>query len=94
MIEFQKAEEELNVAEQNFNFVDPEYFEVANMALTAAILKYNQAYKKLKLLVTEAPDNFHEVYFIKENNHKIRFHKLIKMPLWLLKDEPIKHQVD
>ena len=45
-----EAKAELARTEQMFNYANDDYFEIANTELTIAKLKYDVAFKKLKML--------------------------------------------
>ena len=46
--EYEEAVSYLRIAEQNFEYVSPEFFEVANQELTLARLKNDMVLKKMK----------------------------------------------
>ena len=46
--EYEEAVSLLRIAEQNFEYASPEFFEVANQELTVARLKNNMVLKKMK----------------------------------------------
>ena len=46
--EYEEAVSCLKIAEQNFEYASPEFFEVANQELTLARLKKDMALKKMK----------------------------------------------
>ena len=46
--EYEEAVSYLRIAEQNFEYASPEFFEVANQELTLARLKNNMVLKKMK----------------------------------------------
>jgi len=46
--EIVQAKTEMIAAQMNFNSIESEYFDAANMALTEAIAKYNNLLRKYK----------------------------------------------
>ena len=46
--EYEEAVSYLRIAEQNFEYASPEFFEVANQELTLARLKNDMVLKKMK----------------------------------------------
>ena len=46
--EYEEAVSHLRIAEQNFEYASPEFFEVANQELTVARLKNDTILKKMK----------------------------------------------
>ena len=46
--EYEEAVSHLRIAEQNFEYASPEFFEVANQELTVARLKNDMVLKKMK----------------------------------------------
>ena len=56
MIEFLNAQAELQRAEDMFGWANEEYFEIANMELTIAKLKYEVALKKMMMLCKDGKD--------------------------------------
>ena len=46
--EYEEAISHLRIAEQNFEYASPEFFEVANQELTLARLKNDMVLKKMK----------------------------------------------
>ena len=48
-----EARAELERAKQMFNYAEDKYFEIANTELTVAELKYDVAFKKLKMLCAD-----------------------------------------
>ena len=46
--EYEEAVSLLRIAEQNFEYASPEFFEVANQELTVARLKNDMVLKKMK----------------------------------------------
>ena len=46
--EYEEAVSHLRIAEQNFEYATPEFFEVANQELTVARLKNDAILKKMK----------------------------------------------
>ena len=46
--EYKEAISHLRIAEQNFEYASPEFFEVANQELTLARLKNDMVLKKMK----------------------------------------------
>ena len=46
--EYEEAVSLLRIAEQNFEYASPEFFEVANQELTVARLKNDMVVKKMK----------------------------------------------
>lgn len=46
--EYEEAVSHLRIAEQNFEYATPEFFEIANQELTAARLKNDTILKKMK----------------------------------------------
>ena len=51
--EMLKARAELARAKQMFDYAEDKYFEIANIELTIAELKYDVAFKKLKMLCAD-----------------------------------------
>lgn len=46
----EQAQENLNLAKQNFNYAFPEFFEIANLELTIAKMQLKVAYMKASLI--------------------------------------------
>ena len=57
MMDFLDARAELERAEDMFGWVNDEYFEIANMELTIAKLKYEVAFKKMMMLCKDGETN-------------------------------------
>ena len=57
MMDMLEARAELQRAEDMFGWANDEYFEIANMELTIAKLKYEVAIKKLRMLCKDSEDN-------------------------------------
>ena len=57
MMDFLDARAELERAEDMFGWVNDEYFEIANMELTIAKLKYEVAFKKMMMLCRDGETN-------------------------------------
>ena len=53
LLDFMEAKVELERVTAMFNYATDEYFEVANMELTIATMKYQLAFKKLKMLCAD-----------------------------------------
>ena len=57
MMDFLDARAELERAEDMFGWANDEYFEIANMELTIAKLKYEVAFKKMMMLCKDGETN-------------------------------------
>ena len=57
MMDFLDARAELERAEDMFGRANAEYFEIANMELTIAKLKYEVAFKKMMMLCKDGGTN-------------------------------------
>ena len=57
MMDFLDARAELERAEDMFGWANDEYFEIANMELTIAKLKYEVAFKKMMMLCRDSETN-------------------------------------
>ena len=57
MMDFLDARAELERAEDMFGWANDEYFEIANMELTIAKLKYEVAFKKMMMLCKDGGTN-------------------------------------
>ena len=57
MMDFLDARAELERAEDMFGWANDEYFEIANMELTIAKLKYEVAFKKMMMLCRDGETN-------------------------------------
>lgn len=57
MMDFLDARAELERAEDMFGWASDEYFEIANMELTIAKLKYEVAFKKMMMLCKDGGTN-------------------------------------
>ena len=57
MMDFLDARAELARAEDMFGWANDEYFEIANMELTIAKLKYEVAFKKMMMLCKDGETN-------------------------------------
>ena len=57
MMDFLEARAELERAEDMFGWANDEYFEIANMELTIAKLKYEVAFKKMMMLCKDGETN-------------------------------------
>lgn len=57
MMDFLEARAELERAEDMFGWANDEYFEIANMELTIAKLKYEVTFKKMMMLCKEGEIN-------------------------------------
>ena len=57
MMDFLDARVELERAEDMFGWANDEYFEIANMELTIAKLKYEVAFKKMMMLCKDGETN-------------------------------------
>lgn len=57
MMDFLNAREELKRAEDMFGWANDEYFEIANMELTIAKLKYEVTFKKMMMLCKDGETN-------------------------------------
>jgi hypothetical protein len=50
LVELKQAQQELQLAEQDFNFAEPEYIDIAALRLEAARMKYNNLILKKKVI--------------------------------------------
>ena len=57
MMDFLDARAELERAEDMFGWANDEYFEIANMELTIAKLKYEVAFKKMMMFCKDGETN-------------------------------------
>ena len=57
MMDFLNARAALERAEDMFGWANDEYFEIANMELTIAKLKYEVAFKKMMMLCKDGETN-------------------------------------
>ena len=53
LLDFMEARDELERVTTMFGYATDEYFEVANMELTIATMKYQLAFKKLRMLCAD-----------------------------------------
>ena len=54
ILEVENAKENLKIAQNHFNYVEPKYFGIANEELTFAQLRLSMALKKAKMLAPKA----------------------------------------
>ena len=56
-LEYDKARKEYYAALERLNWVDPDMYEIANEEVTSALIKFNTAAKRMKMLSGNIAEN-------------------------------------